>query len=163
MKFTLLIGLAAAVQLENAGVWDSISGAVDASAYTKETPKEYTEKEVKKIDYAAIERAKILAEQKEAKKAEKADAAKKDLEDMNIELFTFAKTLKPSNMRKALQIKEKLENDGFPPQHFRVSVVSLFQKGFKHEAVKNYKSVKESMEDLLVAEKNLNRNIDSSA
>ena len=74
MKFTLLIGLAAAVQLENAGVWDSISGAVDASAYTKETPKEYTEKEVKKIDYAAIERAKILAEQKEAKKAEKTKA-----------------------------------------------------------------------------------------
>ena len=87
----------------------------------------------------------------------------KDLEDMHIELLSFCKTLKPSNMHKALQLKEKLENAGQPPKHFRVSVYSLWQKGFKHDQVANYKYVKEKMEDLLVAEKNLNRNIDSEA
>ena len=82
---------------------------------------------------------------------------------MNIELFTFCKTLKNSNLHKALALKEKLENNGNAPEHFRVSVYSLWQKGFKHQAVANYKFVKEKMEDLLVAEKNLNRNIDSEA
>ena len=82
---------------------------------------------------------------------------------MNIELLTFCKTLKESNLHKALQIKEKLETAGQAPPHFRVSVYSLWQKGFKHAQVANYKFVKEKMEDLLVAEKNLNRNIDSDA
>ena len=61
-----------------------------------------------------------------------------DKEDMNIELLTFTKTLKPSNLHKALQIKDKLTEAGFAPEHFRVSVYSLWQKGFKHEAVANY-------------------------
>ena len=82
---------------------------------------------------------------------------------MNIELFTFAKTLKPSAMHKALQLKEKLENEGFPPEHFRVSIHSLWSKGFKHESVANYQFVKEKLQDLQVAETNLNRNIDSKA
>ena len=54
---------------------------------------------------------------------------------MNIEHYTFAKTLKPSAMHKALAIKEKLENKGAPPEHFRVSLVNLWSKGFKHETV----------------------------
>ena len=82
---------------------------------------------------------------------------------MDIELYTFAKTLNPNNMNKALELKEKLETDGHAPEHFRVSVASLYQKGFEHEAVANYKLVKEKIEDLTVAEKNLNRNIDSKA
>jgi len=82
---------------------------------------------------------------------------------MNIELYTFAKTLKPSAFHKALSIKEKLENDGHPPAHFRVSLANMWSKGFKHEAVANYGFVKEKLQDLDVAEKNLNRNIDSKA
>ena len=86
-----------------------------------------------------------------------------DLEDMDIELYTFSKTLKPSAMHKALAIKEKLETDGHPPKHFRVSLANMWSKGFKHEAVSNYPFVKERLLDLEVAEKNLNRNIDSKA
>ena len=82
---------------------------------------------------------------------------------MNIELLTFSKTLKPSSLHKALALKEKLEKQGQPPQHFRVSAHSLWQKGFKHSAVRNYKYVQERLADLDVAEKNLNRNIDSGA
>ena len=95
--------------------------------------------------------------------SQKKEESTKDLEDMNIELLTFCKTLKESNMHKALAIKEKLDNNNSSPEHFRVSIYSMWQKGFKHAAVANYKFVQEKMEDLLVAEKNLNRNIDSDA
>ena len=57
---------------------------------------------------------------------------------MNIELFTFSKTLKPSALHKALDIKEKLETKGHPPAHFRVSTRNIWSKGFKHELVANY-------------------------
>ena len=82
---------------------------------------------------------------------------------MDIELFTFSKTLKPSAMHKALAIKEKLEAKGTPPKHFRVSLVNLWSKGFAHEQVANYKFVKDKLAELDVAEKDLNRNIDSHA
>ena len=82
---------------------------------------------------------------------------------MNIELYTFSKTLKPSALHKAMSIKEKLENEGHPPAHFRAAVTNLWSKGFKHETVANYNFVKEKLQDLDVAEKNLNRNIDSKA
>ena len=99
--------------------------------------------------------------------AEKEENSKKeieqDLEDMDIELYTFSKTLKPSAMHKAIAIKEKLENEGHPAKHFRVSLANMWGKGFKHEAVSNYAFVKEKLQDLDVAEKNLNRNIDSKA
>ena len=101
----------------------------------------------------------MKAKQSLAQKEER----EKDTEDMNIELLTFSKNLNLANLKNAIKIKEKLEEAGHPPAHFRASVYSLWQKGFKHEAVKNYKFVKESMEDLLVAEKNLNRNIDSES
>ena len=66
-------------------------------------------------------------------------------------------------MHKALAIKEKLDAAGNPPDHFRVSLTSLWGKNFKHESVANYQFVKDKLEDLSIAEKNLNRNIDSKA
>lgn len=47
------------------------------------------------------------------KKQKKEAAAKQraiDIEEMNIQLYTFAKSLKPSAMHSALAIKEKLED-----------------------------------------------------
>ena len=44
-----------------------------------------------------------------------------------------------------------------------MSARNLWSKGFKHEAVSNYQFVKEKLADLDIAEKNLNRNIDSKA
>ena len=85
------------------------------------------------------------------------------LEDMQIDLLTFTKTLKPSDFHKAEALKEKLEASGHAPSHFRVSLASQYAKAWEHEAVGNYKFVKDKLEDLLVAEKNLNRNIDSKA
>ena len=91
---------------------------------------------------------------------------------MNIELYTFAKTLKPSEFRapsiklwksKPSDCMTQLENEASPPAHFRVSLSNLWSKGFKHDAVAKYTFVKEKLEDLNVAEKNLNRNIDSKA
>ena len=82
---------------------------------------------------------------------------------MNIELFTFSKTLKPSALHKALDLKEKLTDKGHPPAHFRVAVRNLWSKGFKHDAVSNYAFVKDKFGELDIAEKNLNRNIDSKA
>ena len=61
-----------------------------------------------------------------------------------------------------MAIKEQLENDGAPPDHFRVSIKNLWEKGFKQE-VGNYQFVKDKLQDLSVAEENLNRNIDSHA
>ena len=101
----------------------------------------------------------ILAEQKKKEEDEIAQLH----EDMNIELYTFSKTLKPSAMHQALAIKEKLEAKGKPPAHFRVSLVNLWSKGFKHDQVANYKFTKEKLDELAIAEKNLNRNIDSKA
>ena len=40
------------------------------------------------------------------------EKAEKDTEDMNYQLLTFTRTLKPSAMHKALEIKEKLDNAG---------------------------------------------------
>ena len=64
---------------------------------------------------------------------------------MNIDLFTFSKTLKPSSLHKALDIKEKLEGKGAPPAHFRVSTRNIWSRGFKHDLVANYAFVKEKM------------------
>ena len=54
---------------------------------------------------------------------------------MNIELFTFSKTLKQSALHKAIDLKSKLEDKGAPPAHFRVAVRNLWSKGFKHDLV----------------------------
>ena len=81
---------------------------------------------------------------------------------MNIELYTFAKTLKPSALHQALAIKERLEQAGTPPKHFRVAARNLWSKGFKHEAVATYSYTKERLADLDVSEQNFNRNIDSN-
>ena len=54
-----------------------------------------------------------------------------------------------------------MEDNGAAPKHFRVSAHNLWSKGFKHENVANYNFVKDKLQDLEVAEKNLNRNIDS--
>ncbi len=52
---------------------------------------------------------------------------------------------------------------GHPPKHFRVSLHNMWSKGFRHESVRNYANVNEKLKDLDIAEKNLNRNIDSKA
>ena len=52
---------------------------------------------------------------------------------MDNELLNFTKTLKPSHLHKALTFREKMEKNGNPPKHFRVSVRSLWGKNFKHE------------------------------
>lgn len=84
-------------------------------------------------------------------------------EDMNIELFTFSKTLKASALHKALDLKKQLEDKGKPPHYFRVAVRNLWAKGFKHDDVANYVYTQDKLGELDIAEKNLNRNIDSHA
>ena len=145
------------------GIWDDAAGGVDTADYASDTPKAYMEKEKPKIDYKAIEKRKKEAQALMEKEKAEQDELKKDIEDMDIELFTFSKTLKPSSLHKALSIKEKLENKGHAPAHFRVAVHNLWSKGFKHDSVANYAFVKEKLQDIDVAEKNLNRNIDSKS
>ena len=82
---------------------------------------------------------------------------------MNIELFTFSKTLKPSALHKAIDLKEKLDSKGATPSHFRVAVRNLWSKGFKHDTVSQYAYTQDKLAELDIAEKNLNRNIDSKA
>ena len=64
---------------------------------------------------------------------------------MNIELFTFSKTLQLSALHNALDIKQKLDEKGLPPAHFRVSTRNIWSKGFKHDLVANYKFTKEKL------------------
>ena len=59
--------------------------------------------------------------------------------------------------------RNKLEENGAAPKHFRVASRNLWSKGFKHEKVAGYSFVREKLDDLSIAEKNLNRNIDSKA
>ena len=164
MKFAIavLLGCASAVRI-NDDAWGDMLDATDKSDYISDTPSDYKEKPKPKVDYKKIEQEQkaqqALAEKEETARKE----VEQDLEDMDIELYTFSKTLKPSAMHKALAIKEKLDNEGKPPKHFRVSLANMWGKGFKHEAVSNYAFVKEKLQDLDVAEKNLNRNIDSKA
>ena len=82
---------------------------------------------------------------------------------MYIFLYEFSKTLKPKALEKAIALKSKLEENGAPPKHFRVASRNLWSKGFKHEKVAGYSFVREKLDDLSIAEKNLNRNIDSKA
>ena len=109
----------------NSGIWDSVATSVD-DEYNKSSPKDYSESQKPKIDYEAIARKKIEAEMKTKALAQKKADSVKDIEDMNIELLTFCKTLKPSHMHKALEIKEKLDTAGTPPDHFRVSLYSYW-------------------------------------
>ena len=50
------------LQLKHDSVWDDALGEVDASEYSKESPKGYIEKEKPKIDYVAIAKRKKEAE-----------------------------------------------------------------------------------------------------
>ena len=143
--------------------WASAMAGIDVKDYNKSAPKGYTEAEKPKVDMELIARKKIEREMKAKEEEKNKEERAKDYEDMLIELMSFSKNITPESLDKALKLKEKLEASGHPPAHFRVSTYSLWQKAFKHEAVKNYKFSKESMEDLLVAEKNLNRNIDSKS
>ena len=79
-------------------------GGIDATSYNQADSSldAYKGVEPPKIDYEAIARKKIEAEMKVKQKLVQKEQTEKDLEDMNIELFTFAKTLKPSAMHKAL-------------------------------------------------------------
>lgn len=176
MKYTSLAILAllstaqaASLQTHSSGdnIWsETLDAGIDASVYLKDSPKGYTEKEKPKPDpnIELRKKKKIEEEYKKKLDAEKrAEDRAKDIEEMNIQLYTFAKTLKPSAMHQALAIKERLEDQGKGPDHFRVSARNLWSHGFKHDAVANYQFVKERLQDLDVAEKNLNRNIDSKA
>ena len=80
---------------------------------------------------------------------------------MYIELYTFSKNLKPEAIQKALELKKKLEDNNAPPKHFRVATRHVWQKGFKQQNYLNYNFVKEKFDDLAIAEKNFNRNVDS--
>ena len=143
MKFTLVLAMASIATAERLRqrfddeVWSNVMmGMNDDTSYTKDTPKGYAETENKpKIDYEAIARKKIEAEMKVKQAQAQKEQREKDIEDMNIELLTFSKNLTVENLKNAIKIKEKLEEQGYPPQHFRVSAYSLWQKGFKHEAV----------------------------
>ena len=59
-------------------------------------------------------------------------------------------------------MKEKLEKNGQSPEHFKVVTYELFLKGFKHDDLVNYEFTKGKLADLDIAEKNLNRDIDSA-
>ena len=164
VSIAILLSLTSATRLSQSNIWDSVAADVD-DEYNKDAPKGYQEvkKPAPKIDYEAIARKKIQAEQKQKQLLAQSEENEKDNEEMLINLMTFSKTLDKPSLKKAMDLKAKLDERGFNVPHFRVSTYSLWQNGFKHETVKNYKFVKESMEDLLVAEKNLNRNIDSNA
>ena len=99
MKFIALaaasLALSHALKIEQRGIWDDAIGGVDQKEYNKEAPKEYKEVEKPKIDYAAIERKKLLAEQAKEKEALKVKEREQQKEDMEIYLLTFCKTLKP--------------------------------------------------------------------
>ena len=162
----LLLGVAQSIRVNHDSVWDTMmDGVSDADDYNKSTPKDYkpVEKVAPKIDYQAMYKKQRAEEERQHQELVQKEKAEKDTEDMNYQLLTFTRTLKPSAMHKALEIKEKLDNAGQSPEHFRVSLTSLWSKNFKHESVSNYPFVKEKLEDLSIAEKNLNRNIDSKA
>ena len=82
---------------------------------------------------------------------------------MNIMLYEFSRSLDPKALQSAISLKQKLEDAGHPPKHFRVSARNLWSKSFKHADVAGYTYVRERLADLDIAEKNLNRNIDSKA
>ena len=64
---------------------------------------------------------------------------------MNLALYSFSKTLKPSAIHQALALKEKLTDNGAPPEHFRVCAHNIWSKGFKHADDANYQFVKEKL------------------
>ena len=82
---------------------------------------------------------------------------------MNSELLTFAKKLDTKNLNKALEIKQQLEDKHQAPPNFRVNVKNLWSKGFTHDNLQSYIYVQDQLADLDIAEKNLNRNVDSKA
>ena len=113
---------------EDGNVWDNaLSGMNDVDEFNKETPKGYVEeKKIPKVDYESIARKKIEAEMKQKQALAQKEQMEKDVEDMDIELLTFSKELNLQNLKNALKLKEKMDEAGSPPEHFRVSVYSLW-------------------------------------
>ena len=162
----LLVSASQAIKLEQKGddIWAETLSDLNVKEYTNDNPQGYYEKEKPKPDpkvMAALVQKEKEKARKQALDELKAEENAKTLEDMNLELYTFAKTLKTSSFHKALALKQKLEENGAPPKHFRVATHNLWMHSFKHDALPNYAFVKEKMADLDIAEKNLNRNIDS--
>ena len=170
MKVFVILGAVAVtnalvVQKEADELWAEAADGVGAAGdYASDMPEGYFEKPAPKPDPKVL--AALVQKEKEKARKQALDEVTQEknaklTEDMTIELYTFAKTLKPSAIHKALSIKQKLEDSGYPPAHFRVAAHNLWSRGFKHENVANYKYVQDKLQDLDVAEKNLNRNIDS--
>ena len=108
----LLVGLTSASSLgqkSSDNIWGDVMGGIDQGDYNKETPRAYKPQDKPKINYAAIAKKKQDLEKNELASLVQKEVVEQDKEDMNIELLTFSKTLKPSHMRKALALKEKLE------------------------------------------------------
>ena len=152
INICLLIGLvnisdvnAIKLRGDDANPWGDMLEGTDSSDYAKDSPKAYVEVDKPKINYALIQKIKKAEEAEKKLKIVEEGELSKLKEDMNIELFTFSKTLKPSALHKALDLKEKLDTKGHAPKHFRVAVRNLWSKGFKHDAVSNYAFVKDKL------------------
>ena len=87
-----------------------------------------------------------------------------DHKDMLAELANFDKTLNPFNYERALQLKSKIEEQGhLRVRDFHVAVADKWAHGFVHDEVAKHQFVTDKLEELSVAQDNLNRNFDSQA
>ena len=105
MKAILLLGAASALQVKYDSMWAETVEDLSVNDYTKDTPKAYAEQEKPKPDPKAM--AALVQQEKEKARKEALDQLKNEenakiTEEMNLSLYEFAKTLKPSAMHKAL-------------------------------------------------------------
>ena len=84
---------------------------------------------------------------------------------MENEIDEFSKTLDRKHLDKALKTRTKLVDDEVIEEALvnqkKVYTVKLFQKGFKIESVANNEFSKAQLDELEIAERNLNNNIDN--
>lgn len=113
--------------------------------------------------YEAAQRAEALAS-KHNQEQEKIDLA--NVKKMQHEFLLFSKSLEEKHFESAQKLKEKVENSNIIPKEqinslSKVSTGELYLQAFKFPDVARHEYAQQQLDEVEIAEKNLNNNIDN--
>ena len=104
-----------------------------------------------------------MDEKAKAYKNEQRNKALKQLDEMKEDLDNFSRTFESKKFQKALKTYHKLENGGYLELNeisaVKVNSFELFKKGFKFENMCQNEDAAALLEELDIAQNNLNNNL----
>lgn len=116
--------------------------------------KEQAEKR-EKLEQLEKKKRQALAELQKAKEAKEKQVAKKK-KVIDEEWNNFCQTLRMDHWYKAMELWAKLDKSGYPQPILKVNTKELFQKNFKFDSIANNADTQTVLQDLDIAQINLN-------